>query len=86
MTDFSVEVVKVVFPESLSVEIFRGNDGVSTAYARRLVPSRWRMSKTFQILINHLLNVIRLRVGDVAVSARRPIDQSIQVRGTLGAL
>jgi hypothetical protein len=45
--DFSVEVVNVVFPESLSVEIFRGNDGVSTAYARRRDPTRWRKSKNF---------------------------------------
>jgi hypothetical protein len=55
--DFSVEDVNVVFPESLSVEIFRGNDGVSTAYAPRRVWTCWRMSKTFSNGDN------RLRLG-----------------------
>jgi hypothetical protein len=43
-----VEDVNVVFPESLSVEIFRGNQGVSTRFAPGRVRTRWRMSKTLR--------------------------------------
>src|SRR5882762_8998680 len=51
---FSVEIVNRVCPEWLSVENLRGDSGVSTSFALRRVPPRWRMSKTDRICDRNL--------------------------------